>query len=199
LEARLALSWWHSALQAFNGSRQILNRQPRPWQLLCTDACGMWDTAESAVGVFVDGGFCGLSATACQQLFPDAPAAEAPIQLWELFAVLVAARLYGPYLSGQYWQLGVDNANVYSWLVKGTVGGEVCYERALQYLLALFTLQVQLEFRLQPHWISSETNVLADAASRREWSNFAAAMRHWLRQQGRTTAAQRPLAFLEQQ
>jgi hypothetical protein len=25
--------------------------------------------------------------------------------------------MYGPYLSGQYWQLGVDNANVYSWLV----------------------------------------------------------------------------------
>ena len=113
-EARLALAWWHSALQSFNGSRQILNKQPHPWQLLSTDACGLWDTAEAGIGVFVDGGFCGLSATACQQLFPDAPAADAPIQLWELFAVLVAARLYGPYLSGQYWQLGVDNANVYA-------------------------------------------------------------------------------------
>lgn len=99
--------------------------------------------------------------------------------------MLVAARLYGPYLSGQYWQLGVDNTNVYAWLTKGTVGGTVCYERALQYLLDLFSLQVQWEFRLQPHWIASEVNVLADAASRREWGDFVAALGPWLRQQGR--------------
>lgn len=110
---------------------------------------------------------------------------------------MAAARLYGPYLSGQYWQLGVDNSNVYSWLVKGMVGGEVCYERALQYLLELFTLQVQLDFRLQPCCISSKTNVLADAASRGEWGHFAGAMRQWLRQQGRAVGVQRPLAFLE--
>jgi hypothetical protein len=97
-------------------------------------------------------------------------------------------RLYGSYLSGQYWQLGVDNANVYSWLSKGTVRGPVCYETALQYLLELFTMQVQLNFRLQPKWIASKTNVLADAASRREWGAFAAALRVWLRRQGRSSA-----------
>ena len=196
-EARLALQWWHAALQNFNGSRLILNRQPKPWQHLTTDACGLWDTSEPGIGLFVDGGFCGLTAAECQLRFPDAPAAEAPIQLWELFAVVALARLYGPYLSGQYWQLGVDNANVYSWLSRGTVRGKVCYETALQYLLELFTLQVQLDFRLQPHWIASKTNVLADAASRRDWGTFAAALRTWVQQQGRTQAGVQPLQFMQ--
>jgi hypothetical protein len=145
-EARLALQWWHSALQCFNGRRGILGQQPHPWQLLSTDACGVWDTEVPGTGIFVDGGFCGLTAQQCQHMFVDAPAVTAPIQLWELYAVLVMARLYGPYLQGQYWQLGVDNVNVYAWLSKGTVKGEVCYELALQYLLQLFTLQVQLDF-----------------------------------------------------
>jgi hypothetical protein len=196
-EARLALRWWHTALHTFNGSRQILSKQPKPWQLLTTDACGEWDTAEAGIGLFVDGGFCGLTATDCQQLFPDAPASGAPIQLWELFAVLALARLYGPYLSGQYWQLGIDNANVFSWLSRGTVRGAVCYETALQYLLELFTLQVRLEFRLQPHWIASKTNVLADAASRREWGVFAVALRQWLRRQGRRRPGVQQLGFMQ--
>jgi hypothetical protein len=195
-EARLALSWWHSALQTFNGSRQILNRQPRPWQLLTTDACGVWDMAEPGIGMFVEGGFCGLTAAQCRLLFPDAPALEAPIQLWELFAVLALARLYGPYLSGQYWQLGVDNCNVVSWLLRGTVRGSVCYAPAMQYLLELFTLQVQLDFRLQPVWIPSSVNALADAASRGEWGAFAAALRAWLRRQGRSRPGVRHLGFM---
>ena len=119
----------------------------------------MWDKAEPGIGLFVDGGFCGLTAAECEQLFPDAPAPEAPIQLfpdapapeapiqlWELFAVVAMVRLYGPYLSGQYWQLGVDNANMYSWLSKGTVRGPV-------------------------------------------WGAFAAALRVWLRHQGRSSAS----------
>ncbi|WIA19118.1 hypothetical protein OEZ85_003766 [Tetradesmus obliquus] len=194
-EARLALRWWHAALQQFNGCRSILGRQPRPWQLLSTDACGVWDTEVPGIGIFVDGGFCGLTAQQCRQLYEDAPAVEAPIQLWELYAVLVMARLYGSYLQGQYWQLGVDNSNVFAWLSKGTVKGKVCYEQALQYLLQLFTLEVQLDFRLQPFWISSSTNVLADAASRQEWGTFRSALRDWLRQQGRSTVP--ALAFLQ--
>jgi hypothetical protein len=181
----MALQWWHAALQQFNGCRSILGQQPRPWQLLSTDACGVWDTAVPGIGIFVDGGFCGLTAQQCQLMFADAPAVTAPIQLWELYAVLVMARLYSSYLQGQYWQLGVDNTNVYAWLSKGTVKGEVCYEQALQYLLQLFTLQVQLDFRLKPFWISSSTNILADAASRQEWGTFRTALRGWLRRQGR--------------
>ncbi|WIA34932.1 hypothetical protein OEZ86_013215 [Tetradesmus obliquus] len=194
-EARLALRWWHAALQQFNGCRSILGRQPRPWQLLSTDACGVWDTEVPGIGIFVDGGFCGLTAQQCRQLYEDAPAVEAPIQLWELYAVLVMARLYGSYLQVQYWQLGVDNSNVFAWLSKGTVKGKVCYEQALQYLLQLFTLEVQLDFRLQPFWISSSTNVLADAASRQEWGTFRSALRDWLRQQGRSPVP--TLAFLQ--
>lgn len=184
------------ALQTVNGSRQILNRQPRPWQLLTTDACGVWDMAEPGIGMFVEGGFCGLTAAQCRLLFLDALAPKAPIQLWELFAVLALARLYGQYLSGQYWQLGVDNRNVVSWLLRGTVRGSVCYAPAMQYLLELFTLQVQLDFRLQPVWIPSSINALADAASRGEWRAFAAALRARLRRQGRSRPGVQHLGFM---
>jgi hypothetical protein len=78
----------------------------------------------------------------------------------------------------------VDNSNVFAWLSKGTIKGEVCYERALRYLLQLFTLEVQLDFGLQPFWITSSTNVLADATSRQEWGMFRSALRAWLQQQG---------------
>jgi hypothetical protein len=196
-EAQVALRWWHSALQLFNGHRRILGQQPQSGLLLSTDACGTWDRKEAGVGVFVDSGFCGLSGQQCRQLFADAPSADdAPIQLWELFAVVVLVRLYGPYLQGRYWELAVDNRNVECWLNKGTVKGDVCYERALHYLLELSRLQWDLDMRLQPVWISSDSNILADAASRQHWPAFRMALASWLRQQGRQLAAGAPLAFM---
>lgn len=196
-EARLALQWWHTALQEFNGHRRILGRRPIQGLLLSTDACGAWDTGTAGVGVFVDGGFCGLTGEQCRQLFSDAPAADDdPIQLWELFAVLVLVRLFGPYLHGQYWELAVDNTNVQSWLLKGTVRGTVCYERALHYLLQLFKLQWELDMRLFPVWISSSSNALADAASRQQWADFGRALLPWLRQRGRWHSSSPPLPWL---
>jgi hypothetical protein len=145
-EARLALQWWQSALQRFNGHRHILGRRPLSGLLLSTDACGAWGCAEAGIGVFVDGGVCGLTGAQCRMLFSDAPSSDdAPIQLWELFAVVVLVRLYGPYLRGQYWELAVDNRNVQCWLTKGTVKGAVCYELALHYLMELFAMQWELD------------------------------------------------------
>lgn len=69
-------------------------------------------------------------------------------------------------------------------------------QQQLTILLELFTLQVQLDFRLQPHWIASKTNVLADAASRRDWGTFAVALRAWVRKQGRTQQGVQPLQFM---
>lgn len=196
-EAQVALRWWHSALELFNGHRRILGQQPVSGLLLSTDACGAWDCQEAGVGVFVDGGFCGLSGDQCRCLFADAPVADdAPIQLWELFAVVVLVRLYGPYLQGQHWELAVDNSNVQCWLSKGTIKGDVCYERALHYLLELFRMQWDLNMRLTPYWISTDSNTLADAASRRNWSAFQLALQHWLQLKGGQLGSAAPLTFM---
>jgi hypothetical protein len=196
-EAQVALRWWQSALELFNGHRRILGQQPVSGLLLSTDACGAWDCQEAGVGVFVDGGFCGLSGDQCRRLFADAPVADdAPIQLWELFAVVVLVRLYGPYLQGQHWELAVDNSNVQCWLSKGTIKGDVCYERALHYLLELFRMQWDLNMRLTPYWISTDSNTLADAASRRNWPAFQLALQHWLQLKGGQLGSAAPLTFM---
>eukprot|EP00877_Chromochloris_zofingiensis_P003135 jgi/Chrzof1/12822/Cz07g08220.t1 len=173
------LQWWHQALQLYNGQQQLLGASWVPWHRFMTDASGTWDCAQPGVGIYLDGAFIGMSyAQLVAAGVEGIPEWDAPIQLWELFAVVLAARLFGEYLKGSCRLLAVDNSNVHAWLSKGTVKGQVCYLQALGYLKELFHLSVLHDFRIRSHLVRSKGNPLADALSRGALRGFGALMGH---------------------
>lgn len=170
------LAWWAQAVQLCNG----ICACPQPaTKSAYTDARGADYGDEPGIGVFVDGGFVSLSASACMNLFDDTPSFDAPIQLWELFAVVVLLRLFGDYLRGEAWQLVGDNSNVTAWLTRGTVRQGVCQQQALTWLKQIKLAAVAAGVRLQPVWIASADNGLADALSRSDWSRFYDLLKVW--------------------
>jgi hypothetical protein len=139
----------------------------------------VWDSPFPCIGVFLQGGFASLSAERLRALFADVPADSDPIQLWELYAVVVAVRLFPACLAGGSWCVLVDNGNVHTWLTKGTVKGDVCFPQALAMLKDIFTTSVALRFRLSSRHVPGEENGLADALSREQWPRFAGLLRDW--------------------
>eukprot|EP00877_Chromochloris_zofingiensis_P010969 jgi/Chrzof1/6125/Cz17g10200.t1 len=175
------LQWWHQALQLYNGQQQLLGASWVPWHRFMTDASGTWDCDQPGVGIYLDGAFIGMSyAQLVAAGVEGIPEWDAPIQLWELFAVVLAARLFGEYLKGSCRLLAVDNSNVHAWLSKGTVKGQVCYLQALRYLKELFHLSVLHDFRIRSHLVRSKGNPLADALSRGALRGFGALMGDWM-------------------
>lgn len=157
-----------------------------------------------SIAMSVDGGFCNLPEQQSAAVLLRASSSSSACSALKLHAALAMARRYGSYLQRQVWQLGVNDSNVHAWLSKGTME-RGCYEQALQYLLQLFTLQVQLDgfqaaaaVQLYHMWISSRTSVLADAALHQEWGAFRTPLRSLLQQQGcsaaPTLALQQPLS-----
>lgn len=178
LPARHDLDWWWGALLRFNGTAAIAGAAQPP-RLFQTDARGLWDSAFPCAGVFIDGGFATLPAARCRALFADAPADDTPIAVWELFAVLAAARLFGPYMAGRAWCVLCDNAAATAWITKGTEKGDVCFEHAVYYLKQLFWEAVTCGFRLTARHIPGSDNALADALSRLQWRRFKGLLVGW--------------------
>jgi hypothetical protein len=110
------LRWWESALgdPRFNGTRALVG-QPGPLRYFQTDARGIFDSSFPCVGIFVEGGFAALPAQRLRalagQLEVEPPPDDAPIAVWELFAVLAAALLFSSHLSGGRWCVLVDNSS----------------------------------------------------------------------------------------
>jgi len=119
--AQCELEWWDAALGQCNG-RAAVTREPADVLVLQTDARGVWDSPFPCVGCFLEGRYVSLSSARLRPMFTDTPADDAPIQLWELFAVVVAFRLWGAVMAGRHVRALIDNSNVVQWLVKGTVG-----------------------------------------------------------------------------
>ena len=95
--------------------------QRRVRRFFQTDARGADRGAAPAVGIFIAGGFVALEVPALRALFPAGTAEregarrrvrvtanDAPIALWEIYAVLVAVDMYGDYMSGGRWHLLTD-------------------------------------------------------------------------------------------
>jgi hypothetical protein len=187
------LVWWRRALSLFNGKRRLPGL-PMPACAFQTDARGVWDSEFPCIGVFVAGGFWSLSVHALHAMYADVPAFDAPIQLWELYAVVVAVRLFGDSLAGRHWCVQVDNANVHAWLTKGTFKGAVCFDCAVVMLSELFWESIRLDFQLVSQHVLGKDNELADALSRCEWARFRALLLEWLPEHD--PAAPSPLLWL---
>jgi hypothetical protein len=109
------------------------------------------------------------------ELFEDTPSAEAHINTWELFAVLICVRLFADYMSGGHWRVRTDSMSVHGWLMKGDCRDD---ERHA-FVAEIASTAVAKQFRLTAKHIPGAANCMADALSRCEFGRVQELLEVW--------------------
>ena len=170
------LSWWLEFLPRFNGKCRILDWSGWTTRLFSTDA-----DLDTGIGVFVDGGYVGLTfaqaAAACPQFAPMRPGAADPIHTKELYAVLVGLTLFADSFANCAVTLRSDNTVAVAAVKKGASGS--VDPRLMEYRREIFWASARGNFRLEASYIATGVNGLADALSRQQWTRFGGLLRAW--------------------
>ena len=171
-EVRLDLEWWNKLLPVYNGV-QFFDTQARKVIQLYTDA--------SLHGL---GGFYYENETRFWSEFtafiPQTQAFAVPvpvtshINIHELEAILLAMEAWGAYWSKSQLILYTDSTTAFEGLNHHTLKGA-----ANQTLRKILLLAAEHDITIQPRWLPSKDNGLADALSRFSELTIADLCPHW--------------------
>lgn len=180
------LAWWLEFLPRFNGKCRILDWSGWSPRLFSTDA-----DLDTGIGVFVDGGYVGLTfaqaAEACPQFAPMRAGAADPIHTKELYAVLVGLTLFADSFANSAVTLRSDNTAAVAAVNNGASGA--VDPRMMDYRREIFWASARGNFRLEARYIATGVNGLADALSRQQWTRFAGLLGAWRQRVARDGAA----------
>jgi hypothetical protein len=171
--ARADVRWWLEHIDGCNGRQAVLPHAPVLWRVFQTDASLTGAGGLPCVGVWLHGGYVSLSSSDLAVMFADVPSVAADINVWEMFAVVVACRLFGDFMAGHHWRVRTDNAACEAWLMRGARTSPV----VAAWLAELMGMCMRLGFRLTAKHIPGAENCVADALSRRQWDAFAVCLR----------------------
>ena len=145
LEVRKDIAWWGRCAHQFNGiSIMWLQRDPVTDSLIATDAC-----PTGYGGIFKNQYFCGRFPASLQ---------TNNIAVLEILAVMVALKLWGDKLQGQYFWIHVDNEAVATVLNTGAAR-----DLALQDVLReIALLAAQHQFVIKARHIAGVDNRVPD-------------------------------------
>ena len=148
-EARKDIAWWGKCSQEFNGvSLMWLHQMPGADSVIATDACPV-----GYGGTYKNLYFRGR--------FPKKWQSQ-NIALLEILAVMVALKLWGEQLRGQYFWIKVDNEAVATVLNTGS-----CQDKGLQNVLRETALLVaRFQFVIKARHIAGVDNRVPDWLSR---------------------------------
>lgn len=171
-DMRADLLWWQENASMQNG---VLRMSPQlVTHYVYTDACL---APIPCIGFFHAGAFAGLDMQQLVQMGLEPPTvAQDDINLWECFAIFVVLSLFPDVFATSRVVVYCDNAAAVAWVT----GGAPRPLLARVLIQRLFTLCLKLHVRLSVVSIAGEANVLADAASRRQWQRFGALVRSTL-------------------
>jgi hypothetical protein len=167
--ARSDIAWWLLHVEECNGKQAILPHAPVLWRVFQTDASLTGASGLPCIGVWLHGAYVSLGQPELAEMYVDTPAADADINVWELFAVVVACRLFADYMSGRHWRVRTDNAACEAWLMRGARRSAL----VAGWLSEIMSTSLRHSFHLTAKHIPGAMNVVADALSRRQWDVFA--------------------------
>lgn len=154
-KARCDIQWWRRFSSAWNGVQII--KPSRPTLRIFTDASGK----KGLSGVFETRWFSSRVGRRRRRDDPD-------IQYKEMAAVLEAVLRWGSCFRGHHVIFMVDNQPVVSCLEKSTIR----HKPTMGLMRTLLMLAGCLDFTFSPHWISTDVNALADAASHFQYARL---------------------------
>lgn len=178
-DSREDLAWWTDTIPFFNGIHFF--KKSRPLVALYTDAC------DSGLGLFF---FFAPSRDSAGDWLSAAPylpsthaaivdvssvcASEAHINTKEVTAILQAFLLHSLHWAHHRVLAFTDSAVAFHGLSKQALRGP-----AHRQLLMLFSIAAALDIEIQPHWLPSSENLLADALSRSDYGSIADICPQW--------------------
>ena len=182
---RADLLWWREHLVLFNGDRRVpivsLNIAHRE-EGIFIDARG----GTGGVGMFVNGGFVGLTGEQCNELYPLgstlvspgswlSPSTEA--NHWELFAFCVLLDLFPFVLENKF--VVVDSDSMSAIKCVRDLSAALDSMPLASLTRTFLSLTVKLNVRVLPRHLPGVLNVLADPLSRGMWPQFGAVANAW--------------------
>ena len=184
---RLDLTWWRDNLLRFNGDVRVpivAMNAPHQHRDIWIDARG----GDGGVGVFVDGGFVGLTGGQCNVLFDGhdgrllSPGNWSPASTeanhWEMFAFCVLLDLFGESLRDTFVRVISDNMTAVRCVRDLSAALD---SPPLATLTRVFLgLTVEYNVRIEPWHRPGVENVLADPLSRDAYPRFFAELSAWL-------------------
>ena len=172
---RQDLRWWCTALPSYNGVL-FFDDKSRPVFQLFTDAC--------PAGI---GGFYYLgNSSQWRQSVPiislsnafmatvHTKHTEEHINFHEIRAILAAFTRWGPQFARSHLVINTDNTTAFHGLQSSRLRG-----RANIILRDILCIAAQNDILIEPKWLSSEENALADALSRSNKAQIANICPHW--------------------
>ena len=182
---RADLLWWQEHLVLFNGDRRVpivsLHIAHREEDIFI-DARG----GTGGVGVFVNGGFVGLTGEQCNERYPlgselvspgswVSPSTEA--NHWEMFAFCVLLDLFPLVLQNRFVVVDSDSMSAIKCVRDLSASLDslplACLTRTF------LSMTVKLNVRVLPRHIAGSLNVLADPLSRGMWPQFGTSANAW--------------------
>ena len=172
---RQDLRWWCSTLPSHNGVL-FFDDAARPPIQLFTDAC------LTGMGGF----FYGSSNSDWRTNVPliradhtftasiEESNRDEHISFHEMYAILVALQRWGAYYTRSRLIINTDNTNAFHGLQSHRLRGN-----ANQILRQVLCIAAQYDIVIEPKWLSSEENSLADALSRSDYNQVANICTHW--------------------
>ena len=172
---RQDLRWWCSALPSHNGVLFFDDASRPPIQLF-TDACltGMGGFFYSSLSSDWRANISLLTPTKAYAVKVEETNREEHINFHEVYAILVALRRWGALFARSRLLVNTDNTNAFHGLQSNRLRGN-----ANQILRQVLCIAAQYDIVIEPKWLSSEENVLADALSRSDYTQMANLCPHW--------------------
>lgn len=154
-EFRSDLAWWRCFISKWNGVSFLAPPRHLPAKEMASDASGTWG--------------CGAwHGTRWFQVRWGAVSVELPIMTKELLPIILACELWGPQWEGHCIQCHCDNQAVVACLRSRTSKNPHC----LHMLRVLAFVEALYQFHLQPTYITTKANYLADDLSRNNAASF---------------------------
>lgn len=153
---RSDLAWWQSFVRQWNGVSFLPPpHQQRTSFVLASDASGTW-----GCGAWYN--------THWFQLPWDATSVELPIAVKELLPIILACAVWG-----RSWSGGLVHCHCDNQAVVASLRSRTSQNKHSQHMLrALAFIEARYDLILQPYYINTKHNVLADALSRNQLSVF---------------------------
>jgi hypothetical protein len=153
---------------------------PTPTAWAETDARGLAEATDepAAIGIFINCTmFRRFTSSELLLLFDDAPALDADIAVFELYAVLVALRIYPDYFRGKTLGFLIDNPAASAVLKKARAQSKdgPLKQQMHDLNIAILTQLTRLDARItEVALVPGEQNPRADAVSRGDWVRLQA-------------------------
>jgi hypothetical protein len=149
-----------------------------PYGSVYVDASMTGGGGGPCIGIWIEGAYNSLDYAELSDMYEDVPDPEENINDWEFFAIVVAIRLYAPYMKSRKseWLIHTDSQAAQAWFESS----ELYEPNPIDtYLTEVWSCLKKNKTRVTATWIPGNTNDMADALSREQWDRVKAELPEW--------------------